>query len=97
MSLWPIAVCGLAFFCLSGAENVAFAGRICYINSLGQHVCAEAQEYNAFARCGKTGVVGTAYGYPSPRGALGAAVQDCVQKGGIPECCRRGANLIDRN
>jgi hypothetical protein len=79
-----------------GGGERAFAATVCYSNSLGQQVCGEVDEYNAAAKCTRTGVIGTAYGFPTEDSAIEAAVDDCVSKGGIRECCRVGSMLIDR-
>jgi hypothetical protein len=49
--------------------------------------------YSAEAFCRVTGMVGTAHA-ATPQEALEAAVDNCKQNGGIPECCRRGARLL---
>ncbi|MBV8848434.1 MAG: hypothetical protein JOZ16_02490 [Methylobacteriaceae bacterium] len=47
---------------------------------------------SALAYCKKTGVTG--YGQSSTvERAMENAINDCVQKGGIPACCRVGARL----
>ena len=49
--------------------------------------------YSAEAFCRRTGVIGVARGQPTPEHALGMAVQDCINRGGIPGCCEQGAYL----
>jgi hypothetical protein len=37
--------------------------------------------------------MGTSHGMPTPQQALEHAIYDCQYRGGVPECCRRGAQL----
>jgi hypothetical protein len=74
------------------AENY---GTLCWTDSRGRRTCQESREYNAAAKCSATNRIGTAYGYPTAEAALQAAIEDCINKGGIPRCCRVGAQLID--
>ena len=55
---------------------------------------APAPTFAAQAYCSATGRTGQAWGLPNPQMALNAAVQNCVQNGGILECCRNGAQLV---
>ncbi|MET0568386.1 MAG: hypothetical protein ABWZ74_04850 [Hyphomicrobiaceae bacterium] len=50
--------------------------------------------YSAQAYCGITGATGTAHNMPSPQQAMQHAVYDCVYRGGVPDCCQRGARVL---
>lgn len=45
------------------------------------------------AQCSRTGAVGMGRG-TTQEAALYAAVNNCIANGGIPECCRQGAQLM---
>ena len=72
-------------------------GTLCWTDSRGRKTCQETREYNAAARCSATNRIGTAYGYPTSEFALQAAIEDCINKGGIPRCCRQGAKVLDED
>ena len=50
--------------------------------------------YSAIARCSLTGAVGRSSDEDTPREALEAAVEDCIDRGGVPGCCVEGARLV---
>jgi hypothetical protein len=50
--------------------------------------------YSAIARCSRTGAVGRSYDEDTPQEAIEAAVDHCIDRGGIPECCEEGARLV---
>ena len=52
--------------------------------------------YAAAAHCRLTGATGRARGQSSPAQAIERAISQCIRLGGIPDCCRQGANLIQR-
>ena len=52
------------------------------------------RSYSAIAFCSMTGITGRFSGAFSPTDALEEAVYDCIDRGGIPECCESGARLI---
>ena len=49
--------------------------------------------YSAETYCPRTGAEGYAEGLPSPEQALTAAIDDCIDHGGVPDCCQRHARL----
>lgn len=51
------------------------------------------QRYSAEAHCSATGVTGYSHGY-TQQGAINSAIQDCINKGGITDCCRVGARIV---
>ncbi|MCC7251525.1 DUF4189 domain-containing protein [Hyphomicrobium sp.] len=54
-----------------------------YLLFMGQ-ACAGA---SGLAYCARTGKVGMANGLPSADAAAQAAIDNCVERGGIPDCC----------
>jgi len=50
--------------------------------------------FQASAYCSMTNVTGWAQGMPSAEMALSYAVDDCIGRGGIPNCCVNGARLV---
>jgi hypothetical protein len=52
------------------------------------------RSYSAIAYCSRTGITGRSSSEFSPTDALEEAVYDCIDRGGIPECCESGARLI---
>jgi hypothetical protein len=52
------------------------------------------RSYSAIAYCSMTGITGRSSSEFSPTDALEEAVYDCIDRGGIPECCESGARLI---
>lgn len=51
------------------------------------------QVFAAYAYCSQTGVTGYASGAASPQLAMARAVDDCIYRGGIPNCCTAGVGL----
>ncbi len=51
------------------------------------------QVFAAYAYCSQTGVTGYATGAASPQQAMALAVDDCIYRGGIPNCCTAGVGL----
>lgn len=49
--------------------------------------------FAATAYCSRTGAVGQAQGLPTPQMAMALAVDDCIGRGGIPDCCAAGVSL----
>jgi hypothetical protein len=50
--------------------------------------------FSARAHCSITGITGIAYGMPTPEVALEMAVENCIDRGGIPRCCSSDVQLI---
>ena len=53
-----------------------------------------ARGYSAIAYCSRTGVTGRSYDQETRQDAIEAAIDNCIDRGGIPECCEDGARLV---
>ena len=49
-------------------------------------------EFSATAYCGITNVTGMAFDHPTLEQAIEVAIQDCIDQGGVPDCCRSGVS-----
>ena len=61
---------------------------LAFLVPLGGAVQASAAEIHAFSHCPITGVTGYGGG-ASLQIAEDRAIEDCVAKGGVPDCCRK--------
>jgi hypothetical protein len=55
----------------------------------------QPRSFSAEAHCSITGATGYADGLPSQQQALLGAINSGINYGGVPECCRRGAQLVE--
>ena len=54
----------------------------------------EPSGFSARSYCSRTGAVGLARGFPTAQQAMQGAVFDCINRGGVPECCAHGVQLV---